>query len=329
MGDIYDLVYYAPEGPPVPGATLIPCLSDKRRQEIFGEDDQNRLYAWPRDDQTAEFNLNVIAALQKNIQPGEIILLSGGYTHFPVNTAFSQYQRVEPMCGYFGQMMTTFVGYESYSHKHQMYLRHNIENERYYDRVIHPYLDLTEFPLLNQGKGKYLLVLSRLIERKGISTAADIAKAVGLPLWVAGGGAKHISPGVIITEDNTRIECPGLKYCGAVAPKERNELMAGAVATICATKFLEPGCNVMFESLASGTPVISTDLGIFTEILPERFRFHNLRDAVQAVKEIPTWRPSAMRDYVIANFSLDASSKKFKKWFDDIETLKKDGWYTK
>jgi glycosyltransferase involved in cell wall biosynthesis len=331
MQDFYTIRLYAPEGPPVEGATLIPCLSDKRRQEIFGEDDMARLFSWPNDSQSAEFNLNVIAELKKNIQPGEMILLSGGYTHHPISAAFPQYQRVEPFCGYLGILPDTFVAFESFAHMHTVYAKKGIEDIRYFDAVIPPFIDEDDFPLLNKRDGKYLLFIGRLIFRKGIQTAAEIAKATGLPLYVAGGGAKHLYPGFIIAGDGTRIECPGLKYCGAVAQHKRNELMAGATAVLVPTTYCGPGENVSLEANFSGTPVITTDFGCFSETVQNGvngFRFRTLQEAVDAVKACPILRPTAIRNYVSSKYSLPATALKFDNWFRKIYTVKEKGWYT-
>jgi hypothetical protein len=77
MDSTYAINVYAPEGPLIPGATLVSCLSDKTRQDIFGQDDHNRLPAWPTDEQTAEFNRNVIEALRARLEPCDLILLDG------------------------------------------------------------------------------------------------------------------------------------------------------------------------------------------------------------------------------------------------------------
>ena len=45
------------------GADLEICLSNERRVASFGQDDPNRLPAWPTDEQSAEFNRNVIDRL--------------------------------------------------------------------------------------------------------------------------------------------------------------------------------------------------------------------------------------------------------------------------
>jgi glycosyltransferase involved in cell wall biosynthesis len=331
MKNVYDLQLYAPEGVAPEGVTLIPCLSDSRRKEIFGDDNQSRLYNWPTDEQTKEFNENVIVELKKIWKPGELILLSGGWTHRAIQAAFPQATHCEPMVGYYGVMQNTFHAYESYAHLHWCQARNKMDDVRYYDTVIHPYCDKADFPVVNQGDGKYLFFVGRLIKNKGLYAAVDISKQTGLPLWVAGAGAAQLSPGVIVATDGTKIQ-GNVKYCGVVEQKERNELMAGAVATLCPTIFAEPGCNVMFESLMSGTPVISTDFGIFTEVIKNGFngcRFHLLRDAVAGVQTCSRLDPIAIANWTRENYSLEATAPKFKKWFDDLETLSNGkGWYS-
>ncbi len=328
MKSLYEIHLYAPEGPTIAGV-LHSCLSDTKRKEIFGDDNQERLYSWPTDEQSKEFNANVITELRKTWQPGELILLSAGWTHRNIQAAFPNATCCEPMVGYYGIIGNTFHAYESYAHLHWVQAHQRIEDVRFFDTVIHPYCDRRDFPLTNQGNGKYLLYVGRLIKRKGLYAALDIAKATGLPLWVAGAGGTELAPGLILTTDGTRLQ-GNVKYCGVVNQEERNELMAGAVATLCPTMFAEPGCNVMFESMMSGTPVIATDFGVFTEILVQGvngYRFHLLRDAVAGVKACSKLDPIAISHWTRENYSLEATAPKFQKWFDDLQTLKKEGWY--
>src|SRR5437762_13402576 len=65
MWSQHEIVLYAPEGPTMDEATLVPCLSNDERCAIFGKDDPNRLPTWPTDEKTALFNQRVIEALDR------------------------------------------------------------------------------------------------------------------------------------------------------------------------------------------------------------------------------------------------------------------------
>jgi glycosyltransferase involved in cell wall biosynthesis len=328
MKDKYPIILYAPEGPPVDGVTLVPCLTDAERTATFGADDPNRLPAWPTDQQTATFNLNVVKNMIVRLDPDDIIMLVAGYTHFAVAQAFPNHAICEPFVGYEGIIGgRSWAAYESYAHMHNVYALKGIRDIRWFDTVIPPYYDPKEFPKCNNGSGDYLLFLGRLIFRKGVHIAAQIADACNMPLVIAGSGATEISANKIVAPEVV-IEGKDLKYVGPVDVKQRAKLIAGARAMLVPTTYMEPGGNVAIEAMAAGTPAITTDFGVFTETVPSKFRFRTLRDAVAAVERAMKVDNSAIQNYALANFSLRATAPKFQKWFDDLLTLRDKGWYS-
>lgn len=319
------LLLYAPEGESVPGAKLVPCLSDSSRIKIFGKDNVSTLPEWPTEEQTALFNQRVTQKLKP--EPHDLILLSGGWTHHAIAQAFPNHLKCEPFIGYYGIMGGNIWGaYESYFHMAQVYYRHGINDIRWFDRVIHPFYDPAEFLHLNPAKGEYLLFLGRIILRKGAHIASEIAQACGLPLRVAGAGGKQVGKDIVAPEVTIR----NAEYLGPVGIKERAELLAGAKAVLFPTTYAEPGGNVAIEAMACGTPVIASDFGVATETVREGvsgFRFRLLRDAIAAVERCDDLDPKTIKQYAFDNFSLAATAPKFSQWFSDIETLFEKGWY--
>jgi glycosyltransferase involved in cell wall biosynthesis len=318
----YELHVYCPEGPDIEGATLHQCLTDGERTELFGEDDPNRLPNWPTDEQTSLFNQRVIESLKP--EPHDLILLSGGWTHRVIAEAFPKNIRCEPFIGYYGVMGGMIWGaYESYFHMAQVYMRKEVNDIRWFDRVIHPFYDQAEFPITNNGSGDYLLFLGRLVQRKGPHIASEIARATGIPLKVAGAGGKQVGKDIVAPEITIR----DAEYLGPVGVEERAKLLSGAKAVLFPTTYAEPGGNVAIEAMACGTPVIASDFGVATETVPERFRFRTLRQAVNAVKTATREDKSELRKYCRSRFSLDAIKQRYVIWFDDLQTLFQKGWY--
>lgn len=334
MGGHHEIILYAPEGDPPAGVTLVPCLTNDERTKIFGQDDPNRLPDWPTDEQSIIFNVNVIKALHERVDVGrDIVLLTAGRTHDLIKRAMPKMLVAEPGVGYAGILDNSHCAFESYAWMHAVYAKRGIKDIRWFDAVIPPYCDPDEFPHLNDGKGKYLLFLGRLIHRKGPHIAIDIAKRCGLPLYVAGAGGKsELTLSGLTKIKGVDVDISGdLKHIGPVDVEARAKLLAGAKALICPTTYLEPGGNVAIEAMLAGTPVITADFGVFSETVRDGvsgFHFRMPREGVAAVGKTGNLSPMQIRDYAISRYSLGAVAPQFDRWFERLSTLFGDGWNT-
>lgn len=325
--DRHQVFLYAPECDPIDGVEVVQCLSDNARLAIFGSDDMNRLPAWPTDAQSALFNATTIRKLQKRSEPHDLVLLVGGLTHKPIRDALPAMMFLEPFVGYEG-IFTDKCAFESYAWMHSMYMKWGIHDIRWYDRAIPPFVDPDEFPVLNQGKGDYLLFVGRLISRKGPHIALQIAKAAGMPLYIAGAGGR-VEDGKLIGQDVT-LE-GDVTYIGPVDIQRRAELMAGARAVIVPTTYAEPGGNVAIEAMMAGTPVIAPDWGIFSESVIHGitgFHFRTLKAAVEGIRQAGNFDHQMCRDTTMKRYSLEAVAPKFDAWFDACMDLRGEGWNT-
>lgn len=330
MGKHHQLLVYCPESDPIGDCEMVECLSDIHRRKTFGEDDKNRLPAWPTDEQFAVFNHRAGMALRRNYSPGDIVLLSAGYSHRVIVHNFPEARYCEPFVGYEGVLGgNTFAAFESYAHMNSVYRKWDINDMRWYDCVIPPFVDIDEFPHVNNGTGDYLLFVGRLIPRKGAHIALEIAKRCGMKLVVAGAGGRM--EGSVLYGQDVRLE-GDIEYVGPVGVQERAKLMAGAKAFICPTIYFEPGGNVAIEAMMAGTPVIAPDSGVFAETVENGhtgFHFRMLRDGVTAVQACHMLDPEEIRKHAIQNYSLEAIRPKYEKWFTDLQTLSTpDGWYS-
>lgn len=324
----FEVVLYAPEGSDDTHCEVVETLSEMERVAIFGADDANRLPAWPTDAEFALSNDRALRAIKDRWQDGDVVLLSSGYSmrELAAELPFC----VEPFVGYEG-IVTPYCAFESNAWRHFLYGKRGINDGRWFDTVIPNYFDVEDFPVTAEGgEGDYLLFIGRLIERKGPHIALEIAKAADMRLLIAGPGALDSGDGFV--------QCPwgrlegDLEYVGPVGIEGRCELMSGARATLVPTTYIEPFGGVAVESMLCGTPAITSPWGAFSETVEDGltgYRFATLGEAEQAVYSAESISRERVRSRAVERFSLEAVGREFEDWLCRLDSLWRDGWYTR
>jgi glycosyltransferase involved in cell wall biosynthesis len=259
------------------------------------------------------FNARAADAIRWRMRPDDLILLTAGTAQRAIAAAVPELKSVEFSIGYAG----TFARYRvfmSYAWMHTVYgARTGGEGSRsdglFDDEVIPGFHDAQQFPF-QPHKEAYFLFMGRLIERKGIGIAADVAQAKRRPLVIAGEGPDRPAYG---------------RYFGVVGPKFRGELMGRAAAVLMPTTYVEPFGNVAVEAMMCGTPVITTDWGAFPETVVQGvtgFRCRSFRQFLEAADAVSTLDPQRIRDHALAHYSLEAVAPRYEAYFERIA----QGW---
>lgn len=301
-----------------------------RREEIFGEYSPNALPVIEWDANLhywVEFHERVIGQIRSTIKPDDIVAVVGGAVSQCVVDAFStEYTCIEPGVGYEGLCRDTFACFESYAWMHNRYGAMGIGDGRAFDVVIPNAVNPAEWSLSDSGG--YALFVGRLIARKGPHVAAQIAKAAGLPLVLAGAGVASLEPGRIVATDGTVVE-GDVTHVGAVTGEDRRWLFARAEVLICPTLYIGPWEGVHAEAMMSGVGVVAPDYGVFTETVYEHYRYRTLSQAVDAVFWARETRGLGWRDRAIDLYSTEVCTRKYDAWLDRIESLRdgRNGWY--
>lgn len=330
MGGEHEIVLYGGDQSEVPdGVELVPTFNQSDLDMWYGPLEPNELPikagAW--DSRTPQYivtNHKTIAELRERYEEGDIILLTGGLAHKPIVDAIPHALYCEWAAGYSG-WFAPHVCFESYAWRHHCYGANGIHDGRWTDTVIPNFFDPDEWELAPE-KEDYLLYVGRMISRKGISTALDIAKAMDMTIVYAGSGVKTATEGSILCFDGTLLEGDVL-YVGTVGWEERMKLMGAARALLAPTTYIEPFGAVVIESMLAGTPSIATDWGAFTETLPEERRFRTLEEGVIAVENAIGLPPAVLQQDALDRFSLEAVAPRYTRWFNQLAALYGDGWY--
>jgi glycosyltransferase involved in cell wall biosynthesis len=210
-----------------------------------------------------------------------------------------------------------FRVFESYAWLHTTLGREGlVQGQKWYWPVIPNAYDVSMFDF-RVRKDSYFLYLGRLTRDKGVGLAVDIARRVGRRLILAGQG------------DPSPYLATHVEYVGPVGIEQRRTLLSGAAALLCPTYYIEPFGGVNVEAQLSGTPVIATDFGAFTETVLHGvtgFRCRTMEQFEFAARHVETIDPHACRAWAMS-FSLERVGLMYEEYFRMLFDLAGDGFY--
>ena len=320
----HTVYFYGVEGSEVNCDRFIPVLSQEVLKKTYGDYDRTTGFFKmdPNDFAHSLFNVNAITAITENRQDRDILLCPMGANQKPIADAVNLLT-IESGIGYTGVFSSHRV-FEFYAWMHYIYGLLHIEDGAWYDAVIPNYFDPKDFPFKSE-KQDYLLYFGRIISRKGVQAASEIAKHTGNQLYIVGQGSLD-NPNEGLSLGNEK----HIVYKPAVGPEERAELLSNAKAVLMPTYYLEPFGGVNVEAQLCGTPVITTDWGAFPETVLHGvtgYRCRVFEEFCWAVNNIHRIKPSACREWAVNNYSMDRVGKMYEEYFQRIYRLFGKGWY--
>ena len=201
--------------------------------------------------------------------------------------------------------------FESYAWLHMHLGSEQLWNvPKWYWSVIPNAFDLNDFEF-NATPGEDFLFMGRLNVDKGVGLAIHIAKEVGRKITIVGQG----DPTPYFAGN------PHVTYLPPVGPEDRKKLMMGAKALFCPTQYVEPFCGVHMEAMLCGTPVITSDHGIFTETVHHGvtgWRARNFEQFVWAAKNVDRLSRRATYEWATHNFSLERVALMYEEYFQSV-----------
>ena len=160
----------------------------------------------------------------------------------------------------------------------------------------------------------YLCFLGRVVAGKGARAAAHVARALGVRLVIAGPRNEYFERYVEPLVDGKRVE-----YVGAVAGRERDQLLGGARALLYPVQRPEPFGLVQVEAMMCGTPVAALRIGAVSEVVDEGVTgatassVNRLADAVRVALQLDR---AAVRRRAVERFSADRMARDYLKIYE-------------
>lgn len=284
----------------------IPIFNDKQFAEWFPK---REVLDWNNPERWALFNQLCSDEIKKRANRGDLVASTFGNLQQPC-CENSNCIPIETGIGYTG-VFAPFQVFESYALRNYLTgLFQGMSNPRHHDTVIPNYYNLEDFDFTDKPKD-YFLFIGRLNEDKGFATACRAAKMLGAKIKMAGVIGHQGLYNEVMSYGN-------VEYLGVLNTQERKEVMRDAIATFVPTIYLEPFGGVHIESLLSGTPVLTSDVGVFPETVQNGFngyRCTNLAEFVEGAKNIHKIDRQACRSWAQKNFALDVIAPRYEYYF--------------
>jgi len=265
------------------------------------------------------FNGRLRNILRDTVKPKDIICLPFGHAHqeavhdLPI-------QKVETGIGY-PISCEQFRVYESFAWYHYQAGKENRTGNDYH-WVIPNYFDTSEWDF-NPTPQDYLLYFGRLTEIKGLPIVWEIAKhKPNLKVIICGQG-----------DPTPYLTLPNIEYHPPVHGRDRSGLLGNAAAVIMPTRYVEPFGGVTVEAQMTGTPVLGSTYGSFTETIVEGFngyRCHTLGEFLQGIDNILAGKLDRQKisEYAKSKYDMYVLAHDYNKVIRQMTDLHDKGWYT-
>lgn len=302
----------------------VTVIEDDFRKQFYSDNQENQNWCYDITDKCYKtFYLNCFKEINKRISENNFLLCSWGYGHKVIADQFEDKMTiVESGIGY-KDTFAKFRVFESYSWMSYVYGLNKQNDGNYFDSVIPNAVDLEDFEF-NDKKEEYCLYLGRIIHSKGIQIAIDTCTKLNRKLVISGQGKFNYND---FNVQNKEI----IEFVGFADKNKRKELLADAKCLFVPTIYIEPFGGVAIEAMASGTPVICTDWGAFTETVIHGltgFRCRTLEQFVWALENINNISSRSCYEWIKNNFSISRISDLYEEYFQMLFTLWGQGWYT-
>lgn len=271
---------------------------------------------------------NSITEINKRKKDDDFLVVTMGNYHQPVVDAVKLMLTVENGVAY-AYSKAKFRAFESAMIQNTTYgMETQKAGEKYkkrgsfYDRVIPNFFEEEDYSF-QPKKEDYFLFLGRIIPAKGINIAIETTKAIGAKLIIAGQG-------------NLETTEKHVEFVGYADKEKRKKLMSGAKGFFYPTMYIEPFGGAAVEAMLSGTPIITTDFGVFPEYNINGvtgFRCNTFKEFVEAAKNVDKLDPYIIRKHAERYLTKNVRWE-YQKWFEDIYTvyemtkgLRKKTWF--
>lgn len=318
----HEVYHFGTEGSDVECTEHIDVTSEKLWSELYGHPGKN-FYHFEMDGKYKPYSdsyvLNTRKAMLKRINSDYevIICIPWGGLQMQACKGFRQFI-IESGIGYPELHGAPYKIFESYAwwnfHNGK---RNKPEGGCWYETVIPNAFDPDMFEY-EKNKSDYFLYLGRITPEKGVDVAVRCAEKLKHKLIICGQG-----------NPSQYLKSNFVKYVPPVGVEERKKILSCAKALFVPTVYIEPFGGVAVEGMMSGTPVITSDFGVFSETVLHGhtgYRCRTMDEFFWAAKNIDNINPLDCRNWAFKNYSLSKIVMMYEEYFQSILNLQDRGF---
>lgn len=176
--------------------------------------------------------------------------------------------------------------------------------------------------IYQEDKEDYILFMSDIsrYEKKGLRTALELTSKLNKKLVVAG-SSRNMND---ILEVEALCDEYNALYVGDVRGEQKAKWFAGATAFISPSTYMETFGITLVEALFSGTPVICSDKGAYSEIISSEVGFvcANEEEYVNALENVKEIRPEDCRSYAMKHFHYSKNTENYIRIYQKVLAAK-------
>jgi glycosyltransferase involved in cell wall biosynthesis len=180
-------------------------------------------------------------------------------------------------------------------------------------------IDVASFPF-QEEKEDWLLFVGRFSPEKGPHNAIDAARAVGMPIVLAGKVNEPAEQEYFDEEIRPRLS-KDATYIGEIDATVKRELYAKAACLLFPVAWPEPFGLVMVEAMACGTPVVALGCGSVPEVIVDGTTgvICDIEEELPAaIAKAQRLKPADCRSHVAAHFDLANMADGYEKVYRQL-----------
>ena len=319
----YVVTHYGVEGSETEADENVVLMTREEQEDLLGHDhsDPTRFVGNDGDVGNAlykEFNSRLREAL-RTASRRDLVLLPFGHAHGAAVEGLGL-RVVESGIGYPTLYEPAqFRIFESYAwlHYHQGIARRGGHN---YEWVIPNYFDVDEWDFDPEGDPGRVVYFGRIEKFKGLDVFVEIAKhRQDLHFVICGQG-----------DPSPWLGLPNVEYLPPIFGRARSEYLGGARCLVAPTEYTEPFGGVAVEAMLTGTPVLSSDHGAFSETVENGrtgFRCKTLGDYLAGIEVAPRFDRRYISERARGLYGFEPIAGMYDRAFRQIADLDRRGWY--